>query len=165
MGPINVFSSHRGLTVQIQRDFLFFTIRPMSHSLQDSNSLSRTAPLLFTLDWEERSFLHLPLRWLTALITAPAVTTNVRHPFMWHFCFPPHVLNLKTHPCSSQFLHSLQDNTQKYGYLYIYKYRPSILQLTTFARQYTTSLLMLTVFTVNPNKLTLLKKCEASDCT
>lgn len=46
---------------------------------------------------------------------------------------PTRLLNLKRNPCSCQFLHSLQDNTQECGYLYIYKYRPSILQLTTLS--------------------------------
>lgn len=58
---------------------------------------------------------------------------------------PTRLLNLKRNPCSCQFLHSLQDNTQECGYIFI-----SInTGLPSFnsppCPQYTASLLMLTV--------------------
>lgn len=116
---------------------------------------------------EERSLLHLSgfvnsaLSW--ALIT---VTPNIRHPFMWHFyCFAVLLILLTAsslEPKNTSLLLSgstycsLQDNTQKYGYLCINTSPPSF--NSPPRTRYTFSLLMPTVVSLPSVLISILQQ-------
>lgn len=148
MGPINVFISLRTSQSTFSETFCHcaqchILYKTVTH-FQDSSSSPWT---------ERRGHFYICLMVINGTLSWALISSscshNHKHKAPIHVTlfsrlhFLPHLLNLRTHPCSCPFLHSLQDNTQKYGYLYINTGPPSF--NSPPRPQHTASLLMPTV--------------------